>query len=104
VVGGASGDRTGFTKRAAHFAAGEYRRLSANFAILHQIIFYDGEGDWHEINAAGPKIQAVTADDVKRVANKYFTRENRTVAIYTRKAGVAPAEKPQSTTPSMTSR
>jgi len=76
-----------------NFAAGEYRRLSANFPILHQIIYYDGEGDWHEINAAGPKIQAVTAEDVRRVANKYFAKENRTVAIYTRKAGTKPAEK-----------
>ena len=78
-----------------NFAAAEYRRLSANFPILSQIIHYDGEGDWHEINAAGAKIQAVTAADVKRVATKYFPKENRTVAIYTRKPGSAPSEKPQ---------
>src|SRR6185312_5624654 len=79
-----------------NFAAGQYRRLSAgNFAILHQIISYDGEGDWREINAAGPKIQAVTAEDVKRVATEYFTKENRNVAIYTRKPGTTPSNKPQ---------
>jgi predicted Zn-dependent peptidase len=83
-----------------NFAAGEYRRLSANFPILHQIIFYDGEGDWREINNEDPKIQAVTADDVKRVANKYFSKENRTVAIYTRKPGTMPSEKPATTPPS----
>jgi predicted Zn-dependent peptidase len=87
-----------------NFAASEYRRLSANFPILHQIIYYDGEGDWHEINAEGAKVQAVTAADVKRVANQYFTKENRTVAIYTRKPGTAPTEKPDAATPSMTSR
>jgi predicted Zn-dependent peptidase len=87
-----------------NFAAGQYRRLSANFPILQQIIYYDGEGDWREINDAAPKIQAVTAADVKRVANEYFTKENRVVAIYTRKAGTAPAEKPEAATPSMTSR
>jgi len=70
-----------------NFAAAEYRRLSSNFSILMQLIQNEGEGDWHEINDAGPKIQAVTAADVKRVANKYFTRENRSVAIYTRKPG-----------------
>jgi predicted Zn-dependent peptidase len=80
-----------------NFAAREYRRLSANFPILHQIIYYDGEGDWHEINEEGPKIQAVTAADVKRVAEKYFTKENRTVAIYTRKAGTTPADDSQQT-------
>ena len=34
---------------------------------------------------------ARTAADVKRVANRYFTKENRAVAIYTRKAGGAAA-------------
>ena len=43
-----------------------------------------------EINAAGGKIQAVTAADVQRVARTYFTKENRAVATYTRKAGAAP--------------
>jgi len=69
-----------------NFAAGEYRRLSSNSPILMQLIHHDGNGDWREINEAGPKIQAVTAADVKRVVNEYFTPENRTVAIYTRKA------------------
>ena len=69
-----------------NFAAAEYRRLSSNFPILIHLLLNDGTGDWHEINEAGPKIQAVTAEDVQRVANRYFTRENRTVAIYTRKA------------------
>ncbi|HXT11346.1 MAG TPA: pitrilysin family protein [Candidatus Angelobacter sp.] len=83
-----------------NFAAGEYRRLSANFPILQELINYDGEGDWREINNEGPKIQAVTAADVKRVANKYFAKENRTVAIYTRKPGSASPEKPAPTSPS----
>lgn len=76
-----------------NFAANEYRRLTSNTPILFQLIFADGNGDWREINEAGPKIQAVTAEDIRRVANEYFTRENRTVAIYTRKAGTPkPAE------------
>ncbi|HZR19331.1 MAG TPA: pitrilysin family protein [Verrucomicrobiae bacterium] len=82
-----------------NFAAGEYRRLTANFPILMQLIHNDGEGDWREINEQGPKIQAVTAADVKRVANTYFTKENRTVAIYTRKPGAARPAKPQEVKP-----
>ena len=82
-----------------NFAAAEYRRLSSNFPILMHLIRNDGEGDWREINEAGPKIQAVTAADVQRVANKYFTKENRAVAIYTRKPGTStqtqPAEEKQ---------
>jgi predicted Zn-dependent peptidase len=70
-----------------NFAAAEYRRLSANYPILMHLIRNEGTGDWREINEAGPKIQAVTAADVKRVAAQYFTKENRTVGIYTRKVG-----------------
>lgn len=70
-----------------NFAAAEYRKLTSNNAILFQLIFNEGLGDWREINAAGPKIQAVTAEDIQRVTRKYFTRENRAVAIYTRKPG-----------------
>jgi predicted Zn-dependent peptidase len=75
-----------------NFAAAEYRKLSSNYAILMHLIRNDGEGDWREINEAGPKIQAVTAADVKRVAAKYFTKENRAAAIYTRKPGAAMKE------------
>ena len=77
-----------------NFAASEYRRLTSNMSILMQLIYNDGYGDWREINNAGPKHQAVTAADVRRVVNKYFTRENRTVAIYTRKAAKSGSETP----------
>ena len=70
-----------------NFAAAEYRKLSANTPILFQLIFNEGLGDWREVNTAGAKIQAVTAADMQRVTGRYFTRENRAVAIYTRKAG-----------------
>lgn len=68
-----------------NFAAYEYRRLSSNMSILTQLIHTDGLGDWKEINNAGPRHQAVTPADVRRVVRTYFTRENRTVGIYTRK-------------------
>lgn len=68
-----------------NFAAAEYRKLGSNQAILMQLIFNAGLGDWREFNAAAAKYQAVTAEDVKRVAQKYLTKENRAVATYTRK-------------------
>jgi hypothetical protein len=48
---------------------------------------YEGSGRWQEFNEAGPRIQAVTPADIQRVAKEYFTKINRSVAIYTRKEG-----------------
>ncbi|MCO5052044.1 MAG: insulinase family protein [Verrucomicrobiae bacterium] len=69
-----------------NFAAAEYRKLSSNMAILMQLLQYDGLGNWHEINDAAAKYQAVTAADVQRIVKTYFTPENRAVATYVRKA------------------
>ena len=69
-----------------NFAAGEYRKLTSNMAILMQLIQNDGLGNWRQINEAGPKLQAVSPADVQRVAKQYFTKENRAVGVYTRKA------------------
>lgn len=74
-----------------NFNATAFRRLSANFPILVQLLVNDGLGDWHELNEGPKKIDAVTAEDVKRVANTYLVKENRAVAVFTRKAGAAAA-------------
>jgi predicted Zn-dependent peptidase len=68
-----------------NFAAAEYRGLASNMSILMRLIRADGLGDWKEFTNAGAKHQAVTAADVKRVADEYLTKEGRSVAIYTRK-------------------
>ena len=57
--------------------------------LLVQLGYYEGLGTWEEINDAPKKIDAVTADDLQRVAKTYFTDKNRSVATYTRKAGAA---------------
>lgn len=72
-----------------NFAANEYRKLTSNMRILMQLLQYDGLGRWQEINEAGARYQAVTPSDIQRVVKTYFTRENRTVATYTRKAGAS---------------
>jgi predicted Zn-dependent peptidase len=72
-------------------AAAEYRKMTTNIQRLNQLLFNDGFGDWREINTAGARIQAVTAGDVKKAAQTYFTKENRTVASYTRKPSAAGA-------------
>jgi len=74
-----------------NFAAQTFRGLQTNFFILLQLMGNEGRGDWKEFNEGPQKIQAVTAEDVRRVAQAYLTRENRGVATYTRKAGAAAA-------------
>ncbi len=74
-----------------NFQAEAFRRLSSNFPILVRILVNDGLGDYRELNDGPKKIQAVTAEDVQRVARTYLVKENRGVAIYTRKRGSAPA-------------
>lgn len=79
-----------------NFAASEYRRLVSNEAILMQLLRTDGLGDWREINEAGAKHQAVTTDDLLRVAKKHFNKQNRTVGIYTRKGSQpVPEQQPE---------
>jgi hypothetical protein len=74
-----------------NFAANSFRRLSSNMAILFGVISNEGLGDWREINEGPRKIQAVSAEDVRRVAQTYLTKENRGVAVFTRKGGAAAA-------------
>ncbi|MEJ7713024.1 MAG: hypothetical protein WKF84_25070 [Pyrinomonadaceae bacterium] len=53
----------------------------------------DANRGWENINSDPARFQSVTADDVRRVANTYFTPENRTVVIYYTKKGAAEGEK-----------
>ncbi len=73
-------------------AADSYRRLQNNFFLMVQVGYAEALGDWKEINEGPKRIQEVTAEDVKRVANKYFDKNNRSVAIYTRSKDAAPVD------------
>ncbi|MEM8834677.1 MAG: insulinase family protein [Planctomycetota bacterium] len=64
--------------------ADSFRRLQSNFFILVQLGYYEGLGGWEYMNESPEQIQAVTADDIMRVANTYFDHSVRTVATYTR--------------------
>jgi predicted Zn-dependent peptidase len=68
-------------------AAGNYRRLENNMSLLIQLAFFETLIDWQEINEAPKKYEAVTAADIKRVANTYFSPANRSVAVYRRATG-----------------
>ena len=73
-------------------AADNYRRLQNNFFLMVQLAYLEGLGDWKYINESPAKLAAVTAEDVQRVARKYFGETNRSVATYLRKAGAAPVD------------
>lgn len=70
-------------------AADAYRRLESPFFLLLQLLFYEGFGDWTYLNQGPARMLAVTAEDVTRVAKRYFGPAQRTVATYLRKAGAA---------------
>ena len=77
-----------------NFAAMAVRRASSNFHLLVQLIQYEGGGDWKSINTEIPSILEIKAEDIRRVAQKYLTKENRTVATFTRKAGTKVPDDP----------
>jgi predicted Zn-dependent peptidase len=72
--------------------ANAYRRLSSPFYIALQLLVYDGLGDWRYVNTYAEEVDRVSAADIQRVAKQYFTKENRTVGIFLRKEGGAPAD------------
>ena len=74
--------------------ADSYRRLQSPFFLMLQLMFYEGLGDWQYLNEWSDDTLAVTDADVKRVAESYFTPENRAVAVYNRKAGAQAEEWP----------
>ena len=67
-------------------AAQNYRKLENNMSLLVQLAFAEAVLDWREINEGPAKYEAVTAADIRRVANRYFKSTNRSVATYRRKA------------------
>jgi predicted Zn-dependent peptidase len=67
--------------------ADSYRRLQSNFYLWMQLLFYDVWDDWRFLNESTAEFAAVTAEDVQRVANTYFTDAGRNVLWYHRNEG-----------------
>jgi len=77
--------------------ASDFRRLRSKTSLMNQLLQYEALGSWENINRFSERIQAVTAEDIQRVAKKYFHADNRNVAIYyprdQRPAAAAPPAK-----------
>ena len=66
-------------------AASNFRGLRSNFGLMNQLLVREAWRGWETINTDPVLYDAVTAEDVMRVANTYFASENRSVVIYYRK-------------------
>ncbi|HID57527.1 TPA: insulinase family protein [Candidatus Poribacteria bacterium] len=66
------------TRAKANFIRG----LRSNSGMASQLTFYQGiTGDWRNLFRVVDQINAVTAEDIQRVANAYFQKKNRTVGM-----------------------
>ncbi len=64
------------------YAAGAFRGIQSNFGLMVQLLLRDNNRGWDTINSDPSRHQAVTPEDIRRVANTYFKPENRTIAVY----------------------
>ncbi|MDZ7692515.1 MAG: hypothetical protein U5K69_15510 [Balneolaceae bacterium] len=59
-----------------------YGSLDSNSGLAQAFATAEAQqGDWKKVFTDIEDIEAVTLDDLQRVANTYFTKENRTVGI-----------------------
>ncbi|MCK4461369.1 MAG: insulinase family protein [candidate division Zixibacteria bacterium] len=65
----------------ARAKAGFVNGLRDNMGMAYQLAAYENDwGGWREMFRELDRINAVTPEDIQRVAKEYFTEENRTIA------------------------
>jgi predicted Zn-dependent peptidase len=78
------------TKAKTRSRAGLIRQLDSNSGLARALTFYEVvTGDWRNLFQELDKIEKVTAEDVQRVAQTYFTTKNRTVGVIETAAGAS---------------
>ncbi len=75
-------------------SADTYRQLRDPFFLMIQLAIMDALGDWRYLNTVAERTNEVTAEDVQRVAAKYFEPSKRLVSLYYRKEGTEAKETP----------
>ena len=68
-------------------AASTFRDLQGNFSLMMQLLIRESNRGWETLNTDPALYDVVTEDDIMRVAQEYFTEENRAVAVYYRREG-----------------
>jgi predicted Zn-dependent peptidase len=68
-------------------AASNYRRLESDFGLMYQLLAAEAGRGWKTLFSDSPRFQAVAAEDVQRVAKRYFRPESRSVLLLYRKPG-----------------
>ena len=68
-------------------AASTFRDLQGNFYLMMQMLMRESNRGWETLNTDPTLYEAAIPADIMRVADTYFTEENRAVAIYYRREG-----------------
>jgi predicted Zn-dependent peptidase len=78
------------TKAKTRSRADLIRELDSNSGLGAELTYYEVlTGDWRNLFKQLDKIEKVTAEDVQRVAQTYFTSKNRTVGVIETTAGAS---------------
>jgi len=75
-----------------NIVADQYRRLQSNFYLMIQLGYFEMLGGWDYINSMSDRLLSVNEEDVMEVANKYFSVNNSSVAVYRRSADAEPLD------------
>ncbi len=75
--------------------ADSFRRLESNGGLVAQLAEAEGAGSYKDFLVEPENLKKVTKADVQRVAQKYLTKENRSVLTLRRKAAPAGPEDPE---------
>ena len=68
-------------------------RMGSNYALAFTLSFaFIDRGNWRTLTEDFNRLMEVNADDIQRVANKYFTKKNRTITTLVKPLEIAETE------------